>query len=70
MYGSSHGGSKCHHSDHYDTKKAAKQAARRMGMDGCHSMTCNGNKVYMPGDSHSDYMDYNEGSPVDLPGFK
>jgi len=49
------------HSDHYDTKTDAKQAARQMGISGCHSMQCNGNKVYMPGSSHSQYMDKMDG---------
>jgi hypothetical protein len=59
-YSSSHGGEKCMHSDHYDSKEAAKRAARMQGMSGCHSMMCNGEKVYMPGDSHSQYMDGQE----------
>jgi hypothetical protein len=63
------------HSDHYDTKTAAKRAAKRMGLDGCHRMSCNGDTVYMPGESHADYMDFKEGgmmgggSPVDEDAF-
>lgn len=60
-YGGSDNGGKCHHSDHYDSKEAAKQAARRMGKSGCHKMTCNGKTVYMIGESHSDYMDSKDG---------
>jgi hypothetical protein len=64
---------KCHHHDHYDTKKEAKEAARRMGLSGCHKMQCDGKTVYMPGDSHAEYMDYNDGMggnpPVDSSVF-
>lgn len=60
---------KCHHRDHYDTAKEAKRAAGQMGLQGCHSTDCNGKTVYMPGETHADYMDYQEGmggdSPVD-----
>jgi len=74
MYGSNNGGGKCMHSDHYDTKTDAKQAARRMGMSGCHKMSCNGKTVYMPGSSHANYMDAQESTGfnpdnMDLPGF-
>jgi len=76
MYAS--GGDKCMHSDHYDSKEGAEMAAKRMGMSGHHKMSCNGKKVYMPGSSHSQYMDYKEGGMMggmgdgdgfDLPGF-
>jgi len=63
-YSSNHNsddGGKCNHRDHYDSKEAAKQAARRMGKTGCHKMTCKGKTVYMPGESHGDYMDSRDG---------
>jgi hypothetical protein len=61
-YGSNQdSGGKCHHNDHYDSREAAKEAAKRMGKSGCHRMTCNGKTVYMPGSSHADYMDMNDG---------
>ena len=79
MYGNNHGGGqKCMHSDHHDTKEAARQAARKMGMSGCHKMSCNGKTVYMPGSSHSSYMDAKETggrgggfdpSDINIPGF-
>jgi len=56
-YGNGNKDESCHHNDHYDTKKGAKQAASRLGLSGCHSMQCRGDTVYMPGDSHADYMD-------------
>jgi len=71
-YGSDSGG-KCNHKDHYDSKEAAKQAARRMGKSGCHKMTCKGKTVYMPGESHGDYMDSKDsggnGSGIDPGAF-
>lgn len=72
MYGRNN--EKCSHRDHYDTKQDAKRAAQQMGMDGCHSMSCNGKTVYMPGKNHSEYMDYNEGGMGgvmggDIPGL-
>lgn len=69
MYGnySDKPGGSCHHSDHYDSKQSAKQAAKRMGISGCHSMQCGGKKVYMPGRSHEKYMDAMD-SPSFMPG--
>lgn len=69
MYGPSSGGDKCMHSDHYDTKQGAKAAAKRMGVSGCHSMSCNGKKVYMPGSKHSEYMDMQENGFGNIPGL-
>jgi len=65
MYGGN--GSKCSHTDHYDTKAAAERAAERMGMSGAHKMSCHGKTVYMPGGSHGEYMDANQGP--NLPGL-
>lgn len=59
MYGDS-GGEKCMHSDHYDSREGAKKAAKQMGISGCHKQSCNGKTVYMPGSSHSQYMDAQE----------
>jgi len=59
MYGSDDD-APCSHSDHYGTKEAAKRAANRMGISGCHSMRCRGERVYMPGSSHEKYMDATE----------
>jgi len=56
-----HGGGKCHHKDHYDSREGAKMAARKMGCSGCHKMTCNGKTVYMPGETHAQYMDCKDG---------
>jgi len=67
MYGmGDRGGEKCSHHDHYDTKKEAKAAAKRMGMSGAHKMSCKGKTVYMPGSSHGSYMDANEGGIPNL----
>lgn len=68
MYGSSNHGEKCGHRDHFDTKKEAKMAAKQMGLSGCHTMSCGGDTVYMPGESHKDYMDYQE-SGFGIPGL-
>lgn len=68
MYGMGNSGSKCSHSDHYDTKDDAEMAAKRMGMKGAHKMSCGGKTVYMPGGSHKDYMDYKDGMS-NLPGL-
>lgn len=64
MYGDYSGDTdeKCWHRDHYDTKTDAKRAAKQMGISGCHSQKCNGKRVYMPGDSHQQYMDAKGGS--------
>lgn len=66
MYGGTD--EKCMHRDHYDTKEAAKRAAKGMGLSGCHSMSCDGKKVYMPGSKHSEYMDYQDDG-FDIPGL-
>lgn len=58
MYGKNN--SSCHHADHYDTKEAAEQAAEMRGMSGAHTMDCDGTTVWMPGSSHSAYMDSKE----------
>jgi len=64
-YGDSRSDEKCSHRNHYDTKAEAKQAAKRMGLEGAHRMSCGGTTVYMPGGSHAEYMDYSESGPVD-----
>lgn len=51
----------CGHSSHYGSKTKAKRAAEMMGMEGAHKMQCGDETVWMPGKSHKEYMDYNDG---------
>jgi hypothetical protein len=39
-----------------DTQEQAMQMAERLGMSGTHSHMMDGNEMYMPGESHDDYM--------------
>lgn len=60
--------SSCGHRNHYGSKSAAKRAAKSMGLSGCHTMRCQGKSVYMPGESHDDYMNRNSGTVLDKDG--
>ena len=39
----------------YKTKRAARKAAKRLGLKGIHSHGRGSNKIYMPGSTHKAY---------------
>ena len=50
--------------DVYDNPAEAQKRAKEMGLDGIHSHEEDGQKVFMPGKNHEEYMSKNKGKDI------